>query len=310
MNRNMPSRPATADLNEVTLFARVAQLGSFSEAARSLRIPVSMVSRKVANLEARIGVLLIKRTTRRLSLTEAGARYFERCAAHLQGLEDAEADLTNARSELEGLLRITVPVALGRGEFLDFVSSFVERHPKVSVDLVVTNQFVDLVSGNVDVAIRFGALPDSSAVGRKLGVSRRVLVASPDYLAKRKAPRAPQDLRDHACVLFRAKVEESVWELVHGKRQARVRVAGPVSANNFETVGQLAARGHGIALVPLEHAIAGERDGSYRRVLPSWSSKNIPVHAVYMGRRFLPAKLQALLSELSAWKTSSWDALR
>lgn len=306
----MVSRTGVTDLNEVTIFARVAQLGSFSNAARSLRMPVSMVSRKVANLEARLGVLLIKRTTRKLSLTEAGSRYHERCTQHLQGLEEAEADLTNARGELEGLLRITVPVVLGSGEFVDFVSTFVKRHPKVSADLVVTNQFIDLVSGSVDVGIRFGALPDSSAVGRRLGVSRRVLVASPGYLATRKPPRAPEDLRDHDCVLFRPKVEEAAWELVHGgkRTRVRVRVAGSVSANNFETVSQFARRGHGIAFVPMAYALAGEREGTYRRVLPTWSSGDIPVHAVYMGRKFLPAKLRVFLSELAAWKNSNWDS--
>lgn len=299
-----------ADLNEVTMFVRVAQLGTFTNAARSLGLPVSLVSRKVASLEARLGVLLIKRTTRKSSLTEAGARYFERCAEHLQGLEEAEVDLTNARGELEGPMRITVPVALGRGEFVDFVSAFVRRHPKVAAELVVTNQFVDLVSGNVDVAIRFGALPDSSAGARTLGVSRRVLVAARTYLAKRDLPRAPQDLRDHDCVTFRPEAEDATWELADGRKRARVKVAGRVSANNFETVDQLARGGHGIAFVPIAYAVAGEREGVYRRVLPTWASSDIPVHAVYMGRSFLPAKLRAFLSELSAWNTSSWDRTR
>ena len=296
------------NLNDIHAFARVAQLGSFSAAARSLLLPVSTVSRKVTGLEARLGLSLLKRTTRKLSLTEHGVRLYEACAPHLQGIEDAEAALTHARSELEGPLHVTAPVALGRGEFIAFIAEFLRRNPKVRINLLITNQFVDLVTSHVDVAIRFGELADSSAVARRLGRSFWVLVAAPEYARKNGLPRTPQDLRDHDCVLFSSTTDEAEWRLQNGRQRTRIRVTGPVSGNNFETVNELATRGHGIAVLPESYAIAGAANGTLRRVLPHWTSPPIPVHAVYVNRKFVPAKLKAFLIELAAWKNSNWRA--
>ena len=296
------------NLNEIQAFARVAQLGSFSAAARSLLLPVSTVSRKVASLEARLGLSLLKRTTRKLSLTEHGVRLYEACAPHVQGIEDAQAALTHARSQLEGSLHVTAPVALGRGEFIAFITDFLRRNPKVRMNLHITNQFVDLVTSHVDVAIRFGELADSSAVARRLGRSFWVLVTSPDYAKRHGLPRTPQELRDHDCVLFSSKTEESEWRLQSGRQRTRIRVTGPVSGNNFETVNELTVRGHGIAFLPESYAVAGAANGTLKRVLPQWTSPPIPVHAVYVSRKFVPAKVKAFLNELAAWKNSNWHA--
>ncbi len=297
-----------SSLDEIQTFARVAQLGSFSAAARSLLLPVSTVSRKVAALEARLGLSLMKRTTRRLSLTEHGARLYEACAAHLQGIEEAQAGLTQSRAQLEGLLHISAPLALGRGEFIGFISGFLKRNPRIKVDVVITNQFLDLVTSHVDVAIRFGELADSSLVARRLGMSHQVLVAAPDYLRREGMPRKPDDLREHRCILFSSKTEEAEWQLQQGRQRARVRVLGAVCANNFETVNEFAVRGHGIALLPQAYAVAGTANNALKRVLPQWKSPAIPVHAVYVNRKFVPAKLKTFLAELASWKNSSWRA--
>jgi DNA-binding transcriptional LysR family regulator len=175
------------------------------------------------------------------------------------------------------------------------------------MNLLITNQFVDLVTSHVDVAIRFGDLADSSAVSRRLGLSFWVLVAAPEYAKRNGLPRTPQDLRDHDCVLFSSK-NEAEWQLQNGRQRTRVRVTGSVSGNNFETVNELAARGHGIALLPESYAIAGAANGTLRRLLPQWMSPPIPVHAVYVNRKFVPAKLKAFLIELAAWKNSNWRA--
>jgi DNA-binding transcriptional LysR family regulator len=302
------AKPALGDLNQLSIFVRVAQLGSFSGAARSLGVPVSTVSRKVSELEGRLGVNLIKRTTRKLNLSEQGLRFYESCAPLLQGLEEAESALTNARTELEGVLRVTAPVALGRGEFLDFVSGFSNRYPRLRIELTITNQFVDLVATQVDVAIRFGELADSSVIARRLGASRRMLAASPEYLKRRRPPRSPRELSQHDCVVFRGETEGADWSLYAGRQRARVRVVGRVSANNFESVNDLAIRGHGVALLPEPYLIAGSAAGSLRRVLPRWTSAPIPVHAVYLGRKFLPAKLQTFLGELARFENSTWRA--
>jgi DNA-binding transcriptional LysR family regulator len=291
-----------ADLNEVALFVRVAQLGSFSAAARATGTPVSTVSRKLAGLERRLGLTLIKRTTRKLSLSEHGLSFYEDCAPHLQALEQAEAGLSNAGSRLQGTLRVTAPVSLGRGDFIDFVSRFVADHPSLHVELSITNQFVDLVSTQVDVAIRFGALSDSGAIAKHLGVNRRVPMAAADYLKRRGTPRKPEELAQHDCVLFLGKTEGLDWHLQRGRRRARVRVNGPLSANNLETVHELALRGHGVAMLPESYAAAG----SLKRILSPWASAPIPVHAVYLNRKFVPAKLQAFLKALSGWQNSIW----
>jgi DNA-binding transcriptional LysR family regulator len=295
------------DLNQLTIFVRVAELGSFSAAAKSLGIPVSTASRKLAELEARLGVNLIKRTTRKLNLSEHGLCFYESCAPHLQGLEDAEAGLTNASTALEGTLRVSAPVALGRGEFTDFMSRFSRQHPELRIELTITNQFVDLVATQVDVAIRFGKLADSGVVARRLGVSRRTLVASPDYLKQRGTPRSPQDLPAHDCVLFRGESGDTEWTLLDGRRRARVRVTGSVSANNLESVNELALRGHGIALLPEPYALLGAATGSLQRILPRWRSVPIPVQAVYLNRKFLPAKLATFLAELASYENSTWQ---
>jgi DNA-binding transcriptional LysR family regulator len=295
-----------SDLNEIAVFVRVAQLGSFSAAARSLAMPVSTVSRKVAELEARLGVSLLKRTTRKVALSEQGLRFCEDCAPHLEALEEAKAGVTDTRAEIEGTLHVTAPVALGRGEFIDFVTAFLDRHREMKVDLAITNEFVDLVATHVDVAIRFGELADSGLVAKRLGVSRRVLVAAPSYLKERGVPRSPQDLPAHDCVVFLGKTEGAEWRLESGRRRVRVRVGGRVSANNLELAHELAVRGRGVALLPEPYAVAGAAAGSLRRVLPRWTSAPIPVHAVYLSRKFVPAKLATFLTELAGWKNSTW----
>jgi DNA-binding transcriptional LysR family regulator len=297
---------ALADLNELAVFVRVAQLGSFSGAARSMGMPVSTVSRRVKALEARLGVSLIKRTTRKLSLSEHGLRFYERCAPHLEGLDSAEAGLTEARGEIDGLLQVTAPVALGAGEFTDFISGFMRRHPKVRINLVITNELVDLVSAPIDVAIRFGELSDSGAIAKRLGTTQRVLVASPAYLQKHGTPRSPQDLRDHDCVLFPGKTDGAEWLLQDGRHRVRIPVTGPVIANNLESANAFAIRGHGVALLPEPYVIAGAAAGSLARILRPWMSAPIPVHAVYLNRKFVPAKLQTFLNELTTWKNATW----
>jgi DNA-binding transcriptional LysR family regulator len=205
-------------------------------------------------------------------------------------------------------LRVTAPVALGRGEFIDFVSEFAKKYSKLRLELTITNQFVDLVATRVDVAIRFGKLADSSVIARRLGFSQRMLAASPEYLKRRGAPRSPRELSECECVVFRGETEGKEWHLHSGRRRTRIRVTGSVAANNLESVNELAIRGHGVALLPEPYLLAGEAAGSLKRVLPRWTSAPIPVHAVYLERKFLPAKLRTFVTELSSFENSTWRA--
>jgi DNA-binding transcriptional LysR family regulator len=176
------------DLNDVVVFVRVAQFESFSRAAHALGMPVSTVSRKVTALEERLGVTLLQRTTRKLSLTAQGRAYYDQCSEPLNHLHDAERVLTQTQKKPEGLLRISAPVILGQEPFYEFLSSFLKTYPRIQADLFITNVFVDLIAENIDVAIRFGELQDSTLVAQRIGRSVRYLVASPDYMRDRPAP--------------------------------------------------------------------------------------------------------------------------
>jgi DNA-binding transcriptional LysR family regulator len=176
------------DLNDIVVFVRVAQFESFSRAAHALGMPVSTVSRKVTALEERLGVTLLQRTTRKLSLTAQGRAYYDQCSEPLSHLFDAERVLSETQKKPEGLLRISAPVILGQEPFYAFLSSFLKAYPGIQVDLFVTNLFLDLIVENIDIAIRFGELPDSSLIAQRIGKSVRYIVAAPDYLRGRLPP--------------------------------------------------------------------------------------------------------------------------
>lgn len=293
------------DLNELNLFVKVASLGNLSAAARQLNIPVSTVSRKISSLEKRIGVTLIKRTTRKMSLTESGKAFYAECLTHLNALEEAQEQLLSQRDSMSGLIRITIPVALGRGEFIQFVANFKKKYPKLRVEIIVTNEFVDLVSNNVDIAIRYGALTDSDLVAKKLGFSRWILAASTNYLKTNSQPRNLKDLQDHSCVTFNTKSSSTTWTLQSGTQVENILIRPAVSANNFETIFDLVTNNLGIGFLPKTY-LEQESGRKLTQVLPKWTSAPIPVHALYQNRKYLPLRVKTLLDELASWKNSSW----
>ncbi|RWX09948.1 LysR family transcriptional regulator [Rhizobium hidalgonense] len=295
-----------ADLNDIAVFVTVARYGSFTRAAHSLGMPVSTVSRKVTSLEEQLGVTLLQRTTRKLSLTAQGRAYFDQCSEPLAHLMDAEQVLTEAHRKPEGLLKISVPVIFGQEVFYEFVSAFLQTYPEIRIDLFVTNLFLDLIAENIDLGIRFGELKDSSIVAQRLGKSVRYLVATPDYMKGRALPSTPEDLKDHRCVLLNGRNSEAEWHLVSGRKSVRQQVSGPVSSRDFAAVSAFTYRGHGIGLLPSTYCEDEIRRGELIRLLPDWSSEEIFVHAVYPTRRFLPLRLQVFLEALKAWKTPLW----
>jgi DNA-binding transcriptional LysR family regulator len=296
-----------ADLDNVVIFVRVAQYESISRAARALGMPISTVSRRLSVLESQLGVTLLRRTTRRVTLTAQGREYFNQCQEPLALLQDAERVLTQSQREPEGMLRISVPVVMGHKSFLEFVSDFQKAHPRVRIDLFITNTFLDLLAENVDVAIRFGELSDSSVVAARLGKNVRHLAAAPGYVKGRGTPAEPSDLARHDCVLLSAKNNEAHWELVSGRRKARVHVAGPISSRDFNTVSAFVERGHGIGLLPSTYCDDAVAEGRLVRLLPKWTSPPIPVFVVYPGRKFLPLRLSAFLQALAKWRSPFWS---
>lgn len=298
------------DLNDIAVFARVAQLESFSRAARALGMPVSTVSRRITALEERLGVTLLQRTTRKLNLTAQGRAYFNQCSEPLSELNDAERALTQTQRKQEGLLRVSVPVTVGQEPFYEFVSSFLRTYPRIQIDLFVTNALLDLIAENIDVALRYGELRDSTLIAQRIGKSLRYLVCTPDYLRDRSPPVRPDDLRQHQCVLLNGRNNEDEWELVSGRKSVKVHVSGPVSARDHQAVSAFTFRGHGIGLLPSTYCDAQIAKGELIRLLPEWSSPEIFIHTVYPTRRFLPSKLQVFLDALKAWKSPLWIPLR
>jgi len=294
------------DLNDIAVFIRVAQLGSFSRAAQALAMPVSTVSRRVTALEEALGVTLLQRSTRKLSLTVQGRAYYEQCGEPLNELQDAERALTQAQRTPEGLLRISVPVILGQAPFFEFVSDFMRAYPRVRVDLFISNAFLDLIGENIDVAIRYGDLRDSSLVARAIGTSVRYVVATPGYLEGRTWPQNPEDLAEHECVMINGRNNQAEWVLTKGKRTERVHVSGPLSSRDFNSVSAFVYRGHGVGFLPSAYCDDQLASGELVRLLPEWTSPEFPVHAVYPTRRFMPQRLQVFLDALAAWQSPSW----
>jgi len=295
-----------ADLDNIVIFVKVAQFESITRAARSVGMPISTVSRRLSVLESELGVSLLKRTTRRMTLTAQGREYFNQCKEPLALLQEAERVLTHAQRTPEGLLRVTVPVVLGQEVFLDFISAFLHDHARIRIDLFITNRFLDLVADNVDVAIRFGELEDSSAVAVRLGTTVRYVVAAPKYLRGRTAPREPADLKLHDCVMLNAKNNETAWELINGRRKLTIHVSGPISSHDFDSISRFVYRGHGVGLMPSSYCDEAIASGRLIRLLPEWTSQQVPVSAIYSSRKFLPSRLRVFLDALAAWKSPLW----
>jgi DNA-binding transcriptional LysR family regulator len=295
-----------ANLDDLQIFVKVAQFESISRAARSLGMPISTVSRRLSVLESRLGVSLLRRTTRRITLTAQGREYFDQCQEPLTLLDEAERVLTEGQKAPEGLLRISVPVILGQEPFLNFLSEFLRAQTRIRIELFITNLFLDLVAENLDIAIRFGELKDSSVVATRLGKSIRHVVAAPEYLKGRKPPVEPADLQRHDCVMLNARNGETEWELVSGRKKARVHVSGPISSRDFNSVSTFVYRGHGIGLLPSTFCDEAVAQGTLIRLLPKWTSPAIPVFAVYSNRKFLPLRLNVFLKALTVWKSPLW----
>jgi DNA-binding transcriptional LysR family regulator len=221
-------------------------------------------------------------------------------------LQEAERVLTQAQKKPEGMLRISIPVILGQEPFLNFVSGFLKDHPRIRIDLSITNLFLDLVAENIDVAIRFGELQDSSVIATRIGKSIRYVVAAPEYLKGRKPPAEPADLKLHDCVMLNAKNNETDWDLVNGKRKVRIHVSGPLSSRDFNSVSSFVYRGHGVGLLPSTYCDEALARGELIRLLPKWASPQIPVFTVYPTRKFLPSRLSVFLEALTAWKSPLW----
>ena len=285
-------------------FSRVARLGSFTRAADELRISTTAVSRRVSDLEDHLGVRLLERNTRRLSLTEVGAGYLERCDRILQDLLELESAAAT-EDTVRGTLRVTAGVDFGRNPVAGIVVAFQELHPDARIDLHLSDHFVDLVGEGFDVAIRMGELRDSSLIARRLGASRLVAVASPAYLAEHGVPGHPAELREHACVLDTNGSHRWTFE---GRDGPMVVVPTPrLSVNSPTVTRDLVLSGRGISLVPLFAVAEDLRAGRLRELLEPWQLPEIPLNAVYPPGRRLSTRVRAFVDFLVE-RFAGWQA--
>ncbi|QSQ19047.1 LysR family transcriptional regulator [Pyxidicoccus parkwayensis] len=284
------------DLNELLVFARVVQAGSFTAAARALRMPKSTVSRKVSELEERIGAQLLQRTTRQLRLTDVGQAYYAHCARVVAEAEEAELAVTRMQAAPHGLLRVTTPLTFS---FLGpIVAEFLKRYPDVQVEMLCTDRSVALLEEGFDVAIRAGRLADSTLIARRLGDIERIVVASSGYIEEHGAPKTPKELEKHDCLVFGPNVGGAVWTLHSGTKTVEVPVRARMAVNEPDMLRALSRAGAGIALSPDVHYLEDVAAGLLRRILPEWSSTGTPVHAVYPGTRHHVPKVMAFVDFL------------
>ena len=287
------------DLNRITVFVRVVEAGSFTGAAAVLGLRKSSASRSVAALEADLGIRLLQRTTRKLSLTDAGRAFYDRARDALAGLDEARNAVSSLGAAPRGLVRITAPVDLA-ADLAAVTTVFLRAHPDVRVETLLTARYVDLVKEGFDLAIRAGSLADSSLLARKLGESEFGLFASPAYLDAAGRPRRLADLARHECVLYRAGSATARWRLSGPRGDEEVSVRGRVDTDELAFVRAMVLAGFGIALLPVSTMIRPlVASGVLERVLPRYALRGAVVHVVWPSRRFEPAAV-ALFREALA----------
>ncbi|RUL98067.1 LysR family transcriptional regulator [Rhizobium chutanense] len=286
------------DLNDIMIFARVIEAGSFTAAARLLGMPKTTVSRRIATLERELGVRLLQRTTRSLNLTDAGRLYYEESSQALRTIEGANLRLAEARAEPAGTIRISAPVGFG-GHFLqEAIFDFLSAYPKTRVELRLTDDRLNLVENGIDLAFRTGILEDSTLIARKLGSTHRILCASPDYLARCGAPDHPADLVRHDCVVA-GQSAHVPWLLEGPHGRETVTVSGRFAANEMQAVMAAAIAGYGIAQLPYGVGEACIKDGRLCRILDGYTTPPGGLYVVYPSSRHLPPLVKTFI-ELAA----------
>lgn len=291
--------PGEDRARSLEIFAAVVAEGSFSAAGRLLGLTPSAVSRAIDRIEARLGTRLLLRSTRALTLTSEGHAYL--CAARriLTDLDDAEQAIADQGAP-RGRLRINAAQAHGRLYIVPLLGEFARLYPQILIDISLSDRLVDVAGGQADVAIRFGPLADSPLTARKLGESRRVIVASPDYLARHGTPRVPEELHGHNCLNFNFRRAEPVWPFRKDGRDYSLSVEGNIEANNGETLGQLAAAGVGIARVGRFSVEAEIASGELVPLLEEYNPGDVEtIHAVFVGGANLPARVRAFVDFLA-----------
>lgn len=285
-------------LASMEVFVRVAQLGSFSTTAAQLGMSKSTVSKHISALEERLGVRLLNRTTRRLSLTEYGEVYRDHCLRILQEVAEADDDMDRFAAEPRGRLKINAPMSFGMMHLSPLLPGFLEAYPSVDVDLILNDRRVDLIDEGFDLAVRIGVLDDSNLIARKLASGTFVCAASPDYLKRRRIPQHPDELRSHNCLRYTLSRNSNEWRFEKAGEVRQVAVSGRVTGNNGDVLRQTAIMGHGIVYQPLFLMADALATGQLVRLFEDWSTNNVDIFAVYPESRHVSAKLRVFIDHL------------
>ncbi len=290
----------TDTLTGMAVFASVVELGSFTKAADRLGMSKSAISKQVSRLEDRLGVQLMTRTTRRLSLTEAGESFYRSCARVVAEAEAAELEMSHRQEVPVGRLRVNVPVSFGLAHLGPVLTDFMRVHPGITLEVGYQDRFVDLIEEGWDVAVRIGSLPDSSLRARRICESRRVIAAAPAYWKRHGKPTHPEELRDHACFLYAYSSHPRDWSFRGQDGQFRVRVDGPLLVNNGELAVEAAIAGLGVVDTPIFLCEEEIRAGKLEIALSEYEDMRIGIHAVYPPSRHMSAKVRAFIDFLAS----------
>ncbi|ERH53877.1 LysR family transcriptional regulator [Ectopseudomonas chengduensis] len=281
-------------LNDMALFVEVIKANSFRGAAEAVGLPNSTVSRRIAELERRIGLRLLNRTTRRIELTEGGRLYYERCRRIVDEARLAHEEISDLVDNPSGLIRLSMPIDFGVVYLAPLLAEFAERYPQIQFDLDLTPKRLDLIRDPVDLVIRIGALPDSQLVARPLGTLQRNLFASPSYLARHGVPSSPAELLQHQCL----RMLDAPWILHAAEQKVSLPIQGRYLLNNIGMLRRLTLLGQGIAMLVDEMIGEDLTQGRLQHVLPGWRAEALPVYAI-TETRLVPAKVRVLIDFLS-----------
>jgi len=289
-NENMVDR-----IESMSILVAVVEAGSFSAAARQLKIPLATVSRKVADLESYLKTQLLHRSTRQLSLTETGQSYVAACRRILDEVGEAERAASGEYAAPKGELVITAPIVFGRLQVLPVIAAFLKTYPDIDVRMVLTDRVVPLLEEHVDVALRIGELPDSSFIAARIGTVRRVVCASPAYFAEHGTPTSPRELAAHACITFEQMTSRQIWSFMSGKSEIAVPVRSRLAVSTAEAAIDAAVAGVGITRVVSYQMASALRAGALKIVLAPFEPAPWPISLVHTGQGILPLKLRAFL---------------
>ncbi len=285
-------------VQDMEIFARIVTAGTMTAASRELSISPAVVSKRIRRLEERLGVRLFQRTTRQITLTEAGQEYYRRVVAILASIDEAENAMSRGADLAQGTIKISAPTTFGRLHIAPYLGKFMERHPDLMIDIALTDHFVDLVADGVDVAIRIAELEDSNLVARKLAPNHRILCASADYFANHEMPQTLEDLSKHNCL---AATAQDIWRLEGPDGPVDFRVGGRLLTNSSEVVHEALLAGTGIALRSTWDVGPELKQGLLKIILPEYQVKTrISIYAVFPSREFLPVKVRLFIDYLSA----------